>query len=212
MPTLTADNPHDLMRTHEVLDILTVAQLVIHACLARKSSSAPLCFNRSDHPQMDPVQDRKHIVLHQENGAAVTRIVPLDFFGVLKEEYEKRNQDYILREAQNEDRAAGYQMAAEVVQQSEERAVEQTEFTVEPVFCSTNPLKYDTEKCIGCNRCASVCQCDILLPSPEKGQHPIVMYPGECYYCGACVMLCPKGAVKLTHPLMNRAKFVDVRR
>ena len=37
------------------------------------------------------------------------------------------------------------------------------------------------------------------------------MYPGECYYCGACVMVCPKGAIKLAHPLMNWAKFVEVR-
>ena len=62
------------------------------------------------------------------------------------------------------------------------------EFTVEPVPCSTTPLKYDESLCIGCNRCAGVCQCDILLPSAEKGKHPIIMYPGECYYCGACVM------------------------
>ena len=39
------------------------------------------------------------------------------------------------------------------------------------------------------------------------------MYPGECYYCGACVMVCPKpGAIRLSHPLMNRAKFVPVRK
>ena len=40
------------------------------------------------------------------------------------------------------------------------------DFTVEPVPCSTMPLKYDDSLCIGCNRCASVFQCDILLPSP----------------------------------------------
>lgn len=95
VPKLTASNPHDLMRTHEVLDILTVAQLVLHASLARKSSSAPLCFKRSDYPEMDPKEDRKHIVIRQENGRAVTREVALDFFGKLQEEYERRNQDYI---------------------------------------------------------------------------------------------------------------------
>jgi succinate dehydrogenase/fumarate reductase flavoprotein subunit len=99
VPSLYAANPHDLMRTHEVLDILTVAQIVLYASLARKSSSEPLCFARSDYPQMDPVQDRKHIVLHQENGQPVTREVPLDFFGDLEEEYEKRNERYIREEA-----------------------------------------------------------------------------------------------------------------
>ena len=33
VPRLSASNPHDLMRTHEVLDILTVAQMVLHASL-----------------------------------------------------------------------------------------------------------------------------------------------------------------------------------
>ena len=211
VPELVADNPHDLMRTHEVLDILTVAQLVLHACLARKSSSAPLCFTRSDYPEMDPVEDRKHIVIHQENGQAVTRIVPLNFFGKLKDEYEKRNQDYITEEAQAPDRAEKYVTAAKVQEEAQEPGDAKADFEVEPVPCSTNPLKYDESKCIGCNRCANVCQCDILLPSPEKGKHPIIMYPGECYYCGACVMVCPKDAIKLAHPLMNRAKFVEVR-
>lgn len=52
----------------------------------------------------------------------------------------------------------------------------------------------------------------MLLPSERKGEHPVVMYPGECYYCGACVMACPRpGAIHLIHPLMNRAKFVLAR-
>lgn len=96
VPRLSASNPHELMRVHEVLDILTVAQLVIHASLARKSSSAPLFFQRSDYPELDPAEDRKHIVIRQEKGRAVTRDVPLDFFGKLRVEYEKRNQDYIM--------------------------------------------------------------------------------------------------------------------
>ena len=95
VPKLAASNPHDLMRIHEVLDILTVSQLVLHASLARKSSSAPLFFCRSDYPEMDPQQDRHHIVIRQENGKAVTRNVPLNYFGDLQTEYEKRNMDYI---------------------------------------------------------------------------------------------------------------------
>lgn len=54
------------MRIHEVLDILTVSQLVLHASLARKSSSAPLFFRRSDYTEMDPERDRHHILIHQE--------------------------------------------------------------------------------------------------------------------------------------------------
>ncbi len=83
-------------------------------------------------------------------------------------------------------------------------------FSVSEETCSTMPIIYDPDQCVGCNRCANVCQCDILLPAEKKGEHPLVMYPGECYYCGACVMACPNpGAIRLVHPLMNRARFVE---
>ena len=48
---------------------------------------------------------------------------------------------------------------------------------VEVIPCSATPLIYDEEKCIGCNACAEICQCDIILPNPEKGKPPIVMFP-----------------------------------
>lgn len=104
VPRLSASNPHELMRTHEVLDILTVAQIVLHASLERKASSKPLCFRRNDYPEMEKEEERHHIVLRQEDGAVCTREVPLDFFGELREEYEKRNGDYI-----REREAAGYE-------------------------------------------------------------------------------------------------------
>lgn len=72
------------MRIHEVLDILTVSKIVLHASLARKSSSQPLFFRRSDYPEMDPAQDRKHIVIRLEDGEVTERHVPLDYFGKLQ--------------------------------------------------------------------------------------------------------------------------------
>ena len=78
--------------------------------------------------------------------------------------------------------------------------------------CSARPLLFDENLCIGCNRCVETCQVDILIPNPEKGKPPVALYPGECYYCGSCVMECPRnGAIRLQHPLMNRAKFVDAK-
>lgn len=95
VPQLSAVTPHDLMRTHEVLDILEVAKLILNACLMRESSSGPLCFERSDFPEMDPEKDRHFITIKMEDGKPVKGVVEHDYFGNLKEEYEKRNQDYI---------------------------------------------------------------------------------------------------------------------
>ncbi len=102
VPQLSARNPHELMRIHEVCDILTVAQLVLHASLARKASSETLCFKRSDYPEQE--SSPRHIVISRHGDSVSTREVPLDFFGSLKNEYEARNQDYI-REREEEKRA-----------------------------------------------------------------------------------------------------------
>ena len=39
--------------------------------------------------------NKKHIIISQENNNIYVREEDLDYFGNLKEEYEKRNQDYI---------------------------------------------------------------------------------------------------------------------
>ncbi len=89
--------------------------------------------------------------------------------------------------------------------------MKKVEFTAAPVSSSVMPIVFDSSLCVGCGRCASVCQVDILLPNTGKGSHPLVMYPGECYYCGSCVMACPvEGAIRLRHPLMNQTRFVKI--
>lgn len=103
VPQISCENPHELMRAHEVFDILDVAKLILHACLARKSSSSPLFFQRSDYPQMDPEEDKRIITIRQENGKIIEGSVPLGYFGNLKEEYEKRNQEYIEEVARREE-------------------------------------------------------------------------------------------------------------
>ena len=70
------------------------------------------------------------------------------------------------------------------------------------------PLRFDEKKCIGCNRCMEICMIDVMLPG-EKGKHPRVAFPDECWYCGCCVMECPTGAISLHHPLMNRTRWVS---
>ena len=95
VPKISCSNPHELMRAHEVFDILEVSKLILHACLLRESSSKPLCFERSDFPEKDPAEDRRFITIRQEDGKVVKGSVPHDYFGDLETEYEKRNQDYI---------------------------------------------------------------------------------------------------------------------
>ncbi len=95
VPQLKCRNPHELMRAHEVLDILDVSKLIINACLLRKSSSQPLCFERSDYPEMDPADDQCFITVFNEGGEIKSRRVPKDYYGDVKIEYEKRNGEYM---------------------------------------------------------------------------------------------------------------------
>ena len=63
----------------------------------------------------------------------------------------------------------------------------------------------DPKLCNGCNACVEVCRTDVLVPNPEKGKPPIVMYPDECWFGGCCVESCPvSGAIRMQHPLNQR--------
>jgi len=74
---------------------------------------------------------------------------------------------------------------------------------------AANPVIIDPEKCTGCNKCVNICQVDIIVPNLKKGAPPVIMFPGECWYCGSCVVECPvEGAIKLRHPLINRANWI----
>jgi NAD-dependent dihydropyrimidine dehydrogenase PreA subunit len=78
------------------------------------------------------------------------------------------------------------------------------------IVTPNNPVIFDEEVCSGCNRCAELCVMDILMPNPEKGKPPVILYPDECYYDGLCVINCPlweKGAIKLNHPLNQRVRW-----
>jgi NAD-dependent dihydropyrimidine dehydrogenase PreA subunit len=71
-----------------------------------------------------------------------------------------------------------------------------------------NPVMFDTGICNGCNICMNHCPADLFIANPEKGSPPIILYPDECMYDGACVADCPKpGAIKLNHPLMQRVRW-----
>ena len=42
------------------------------------------------------------------------------------------------------------------------------ELTASMIHCSARPLRFDAAICVGCNRCANVCQVDIMIPNPES--------------------------------------------
>jgi NAD-dependent dihydropyrimidine dehydrogenase PreA subunit len=63
-------------------------------------------------------------------------------------------------------------------------------------------IDFDPEICTGCNQCIEACRSDVLMPNPEKEKPPLVLYPDECWYCGACVLECKHpGAITMLHPL-----------
>jgi succinate dehydrogenase/fumarate reductase flavoprotein subunit len=90
-----ARNPHELVRSLEVLNVLTNAELVINACLARRASAKHLHFKRSDCPEVDPPEWRKFVTVRLENGTVVEGELPLDHCGPLLESYEAHNDDYV---------------------------------------------------------------------------------------------------------------------
>lgn len=92
IPATHACNPHELARLLEVFDILTVSQIILHSCLARKTSSKYLCFKRGD-SLVD--EEKKLITIKKVDNRIVTNDLPIDFFGDLRTNYEMFNQEYI---------------------------------------------------------------------------------------------------------------------
>lgn len=94
VPRLYALDPHKLMRSIEDLSMLTHAQIILNASLARKASSAPLNFRRIDYPDVDPPEWNKYLTIKLENGRAKSGELPLHYWGDMKANYEARNRDY----------------------------------------------------------------------------------------------------------------------
>jgi NAD-dependent dihydropyrimidine dehydrogenase PreA subunit len=80
----------------------------------------------------------------------------------------------------------------------------------EKAYAMPNPITpgrvivINKDLCNGCNTCVDVCRLDVMLPNPEKGKPPLVMYPDECWFCGCCMSDCPAGALVIEYPLNQR--------
>ena len=84
----------------------------------------------------------------------------------------------------------------------------ETVYALPNLVTPNNPVIFDTDICNGCNRCVEICLMDVLIPNPDKGEPPIILFPDECWYDGCCVADCPSpGAIKLNHPLMQRVRW-----
>jgi succinate dehydrogenase/fumarate reductase flavoprotein subunit len=94
VPQLFAMDPHKLMRCQEDVSILTYAQIITQASLARNASSVPLNFQRIDYPALDPPEWNKFVTLKMVDDKVKIGDLPLAFWGNMKEHYEAHNKDY----------------------------------------------------------------------------------------------------------------------
>ncbi len=94
VPTLYALDPHKLMRSLEDLQLIEHAKIILHASIARKASSVPLGFDRIDYPEVDPPEWNKFSTIKLENDEIKIDYKPQEFWGNMKEGYEKHNPDY----------------------------------------------------------------------------------------------------------------------
>ena len=81
VPRLYALDPHKLMRSIEDLSMLSHAQMVLHASLARKASSRLLNFFRIDCPEIDPPDWSKFVTIKLENDRVETGRTALEILG-----------------------------------------------------------------------------------------------------------------------------------
>ena len=80
-------------------------------------------------------------------------------------------------------------------------------YMIPNAFTPGSVITIDPKLCNGCNMCVEVCISQVLLPNPEKGEPPIVVYPDECWFDANCEEHCPKGAIKMEHPLNQRIEW-----
>jgi succinate dehydrogenase/fumarate reductase flavoprotein subunit len=92
VPRTSADNPHKLMRTLDVIDILTCAQMIVEASKARKASSAYLHHSRVDYPELDPPEWTKFLVIHNGPSGVEIGDRPHGFWGDFESNYRQRHR------------------------------------------------------------------------------------------------------------------------
>ncbi len=82
-----ARNPHELLRLHEVFNIITVGKMIFEACRARKASNPAIGFIRTDYPAADPPEWHKWLTVNLDQGRVMTGSLPMDYWGDLESGY-----------------------------------------------------------------------------------------------------------------------------
>lgn len=69
--------------------------------------------------------------------------------------------------------------------------------------------EFDLEKCNGCGICAAPGHCECIEMIDEKA---VLVKPTDCYSCGVCFFLCPRGAIVMKEaPIENTRAGVAMR-
>ena len=62
-------------------------------------------------------------------------------------------------------------------------------------------IQVNLEKCNGCGLCVEICPCDVFRLEDKTGLAE-GRYEEDCWYCGACEMDCPTGAIIVNLPYL----------
>jgi NAD-dependent dihydropyrimidine dehydrogenase PreA subunit len=62
-------------------------------------------------------------------------------------------------------------------------------------------IQVTKEKCNGCGLCVDICPCDVFRQEDKTGLAE-GRYEEDCWYCGACEMDCPTGAITVNLPYL----------
>ncbi len=78
--SVSVRNPHELVRSLECLSRITVGEMVMQACLARKASSRFLDFKRLDYPTVDPPEWNKFVTIRLQDGEVEAGELPFNYW------------------------------------------------------------------------------------------------------------------------------------
>jgi succinate dehydrogenase/fumarate reductase flavoprotein subunit len=85
--TAVARNPHEMVRTREVFNIITNGRMIMEGCRARQAGNSALGFIRSDYPDINPPDWQKWVTIKLDQGRVQAGELPLDFHGDVERNY-----------------------------------------------------------------------------------------------------------------------------